>query len=101
MAVRGYVFTRQKDLLNPYDKALMEGLADIIALNDLESADPAQLQEVMRVRAEFDQLQKQWALPAIEKIRAGGDIDIAPILLDGQNRMASIRSQVLQLLRGG
>ena len=38
MAVRGFIFTRQKDLLTPYDKAVMEGLADVIALNDLESA---------------------------------------------------------------
>jgi diguanylate cyclase (GGDEF)-like protein len=97
MAVRGYVFNHQKDMLAPYDKAVMEGLADIIALNDLESADPSRLQEVMRIRAEFDQLQKECALPAIEKVRSGGDFDVAATLSDGQDRMVAIRSQVLKL----
>ena len=32
MAVRGYVFTHQNDLLAPYDKAVTDGLADLIAL---------------------------------------------------------------------
>jgi len=84
-------------MLAPYDKAVMEGLADIIALNDLESADPSRLQEVMRIRAEFDQLQKECALPAIEKVRSGGDFDVAATLSDGQDRMVAIRSQVLKL----
>ena len=75
MAVRGYAFTHQKDVLAPYDKAVTEGLADLIALNDLEAADPGQLQEVTRIRAEFDELQNQWALPTIEKARAAGIIN--------------------------
>ena len=83
--------------LAPYDKAVTDGLADLIALNDLEAADPGQLQEVIRIRAEFDQMQKQWALPAIEKVRSGGDFDAAATLADGQDRMAAIRSQVLKL----
>jgi len=96
-AVRGYVFTRQKDLLAPYDRAITDGLADLIALGDLDAADPGQVQEVNRIRAEFDQMQKQWALPAIEKVRAGVDIDAAATSLDGQDRMTAIRSEVLKL----
>ena len=97
MAVRGYVFTRQNDLLAPYDKAVTDGLADLIVLTDLESVDPGQLQEVIQIRADFDQMQKQWALPAIQKVRSGRDFDATATLLDGQNRMAAIRSQVLKL----
>jgi diguanylate cyclase (GGDEF)-like protein len=94
MAVRGYAFTHQKDMLAPYDKAVTEALADIIALTDLEAVEPRQLQEVMRIRAEFDEMQKQWALPAIEKVRAGAEIDTATTLAEGQDRMNLIRSQV-------
>jgi len=97
MAVRGYVFSHQDNMLAPYDKAVTDGLADLIALGDLDAADPGQEQEVIRIRAEFDQMQKQWALPAIEKVRADGIIDAAASWSDGQARMASIRSEVLKL----
>jgi diguanylate cyclase (GGDEF)-like protein len=97
MAVRGYVFTRRQDLLAPYDKAATDGLADLIALSDLDVANPRQQQEVIRILAEFDQMQKQWAQPAIEKVRAGQDFDTAAILVDGQERMTAIRSEVLKL----
>jgi diguanylate cyclase (GGDEF)-like protein len=97
VAVRGYVFTRRKDLLASYDKDVNEGQADLLALSDLDAVDPGQLQEVIRIRTEFDQMQKQWALPAIEKVRAGGDFDTAAILSEGQDRLAAIRSQVLKL----
>jgi diguanylate cyclase (GGDEF)-like protein len=97
MAVRGYVYTHQKDALTPYDKAVIDGLADLIALRDLEAGDPAEEQEVNRIRAEFDQLQRQWALPAIEKVRSGVDFDAAATLVDGQKRMDAIRSEVLKL----
>jgi diguanylate cyclase (GGDEF)-like protein len=96
-AIRGFAFTHQKDVLAPYDKAMTEGQADLIALSDLDAADSGKLQEVIRIRAEFDQTQKQWALPAIEKIRSGGDFDLAATLAEGQDRMAAIRSQVLKL----
>jgi diguanylate cyclase (GGDEF)-like protein len=97
MAVRGYAFTHQKEMLAPYDKAVTEGLADIIALSDLEAVDPGQLQEVVRIRAEFDQMQKQWALPVMEKVRTGVEFDTAAALAEGQDRMTAIRSQVLNL----
>ena len=44
-------------------------------------------------------MQKQWALPAIEKVRAGGDFDAAATLLDGQDRMAAIRSAGVEAAR--
>ena len=97
VAVRGYVFTRRKDVLAPYDRAVTEGLADLIALNDLEAVDPTDVLAVMRIRAEFEQMQKQWALPAIEKAGSGGDLDVAATSLAGQDRMAAIRSDVLKL----
>jgi len=63
MAVRGYLFTHRDETIAPYDRAVTEGLADLLALTDLESPDRGQLQEITRIRAEFDRLQKDWALP--------------------------------------
>ena len=97
MAIREYIFTHKPEFLAPYDKAMTDGQTDLIALSDLESDDPIQLQEVLRIRAEFDELQKQWALPAIDQVRSGNDFDVAQTLAAGQDRMAVIRTQLLKL----
>lgn len=97
MAVHAYVFTHQENFLLPYDRAVTEATSDLIALSDPEMVDPSQELAVIRIRAEFDQMQKQWALPAIDKTRKGESIDAAATALEGNNRLAAIRSQVLNL----
>src|SRR5580658_4673864 len=57
MAVRSYALTHHDDTLAPYDKAVTEALSDIMALGNLEDADSAQLQDINRIRAEFDQFE--------------------------------------------
>ena len=74
IAVRGYASTRRHDSLTPYDKSVADGLADLIALNDLEAADPGTARGFSNSGG-IRRMQKQWALPAIEKARAGGDFD--------------------------
>jgi diguanylate cyclase (GGDEF)-like protein len=100
MAVRGYLLTRQEDVLAPYDKAVTSGLADLIDLRELDAADPGQEQEVVRIQRDFDQMQKQWALPAIAKVRAGKEFDNTGVLSDGQARIAALHSEVLKLRKG-
>jgi diguanylate cyclase (GGDEF)-like protein len=95
--VRGYVFNHRQDLLPTYSKAVKEGQEDLVALVQLDAADSGELQEVIRIRGEFDQMQSQWALPTIDKVRAGGDLTRDAILSDGQTRLADIRSNVLKL----
>ena len=97
IAVRTFIFTHRQDSLVPYDKAVADGVADLIALSDLEAIDPGQPREILRIRTGFDQLQRQWALPAIGKVRSGGNLDVATTLADEQDRMAAIRLQVLKL----
>lgn len=97
MAVREYAFTHQNDVIAPYDKAVTDGLADLIALNDLKVANPRQLLEVLRIRAEFEEMQKQWAVPMTEKVRAGGNVDPTAAALEGQDRMGRLRARVLKL----
>ncbi len=97
VGVRGYVSNHRADSLTFYDKSVADGLADLNALNDLEAADPGTAGEVSQIQAEFDLMQKQWALPLIEEARSGRGFDASPALLDGQTRLNSIRSQLLKL----
>ena len=99
MAVRGYLMTHQNEILEPYDKAASDTQEDLSALRDLEADNPKQRAEIEKVQAEFDRLQKEWALPAIEKVRQGDNLDPGTLLQDGQSRTASIRLQVLNLLK--
>jgi diguanylate cyclase (GGDEF)-like protein len=99
MAVRMYVATRNKDALAPYDKATADALSDLVALSEMEADNPAHVQEANHIRAEFEQMQKEWALPAIEKARANPNSNLSSTLLDGQARMASIRLRMLRLLK--
>jgi CHASE3 domain sensor protein len=95
--VRGSALNHRIESLTYYDKAVADGLADVNALNDLEAADPGQAEEVTRIQAEFDMMQKQWALPTIEKVRSGEQFDTNPTMADGQTRYSSIRTKVLKL----
>jgi diguanylate cyclase (GGDEF)-like protein len=97
-AVTSFIFTRQKDLLDPYDKAVAGAQEDLSRLREAEE-DPGQLQELGRIRAEFNQMQTEWALPAIQKVRQGERFNALGVSRDGLRRMASIREQVLKLLK--
>ena len=94
MAVREFASTRRARFHCAYDRAVTDGLADLMVLSDMEIDNPGQLPEITRIRAEFDQLQKEWALPVIEKTRSGVPFDVNAALTDGQVRLAQIRSQV-------
>jgi diguanylate cyclase (GGDEF)-like protein len=95
--VRAYASNRRPESLLFYKKSVADSLADINVLNDLEAADPGPAEELTRIQAEIDLMQKQWALPLIQEVRSGGDFDSGPALSDGQERMGSIRSQLLKL----
>ncbi len=99
MAIRRYIFNQQKDALNDYSAAMTEGRADTrgIALHDLESDEPDELGTILQIQAAFDELQKQWAIPVIERVRQEKTFDIASTIADGEDRMASLRTQVLKL----
>lgn len=96
MSVRGFAFTHREEMLAPYDRAVTDGSADLLALAALEANDPAQREAVLRIRAEFDQMQREWALRLIDRSRAHTEIDTSD-MAEGQTRLATIRSQVLKL----
>jgi diguanylate cyclase (GGDEF)-like protein len=97
MAVTSFIFTGQKDLLGPYDKAVASAQEDLFRLREVEE-DPEQLQVVGRIRDEFDRMQKEWALPTLQKVRLHENLDTPGVIRDGLKRMVSIRDQVLKLL---
>lgn len=99
LAIRGYVFSHPSASLTAYDRAVTQGLADLMTLSDLDRDDAVESQELLQARVEFEQLQKQWALPAIEKVRGGGTVDTAALVADGEARLAAIRSQMLNIER--
>ena len=96
-ALRKYIFTRKADALAEYEKAMAAGQSDLITLRALESSNSAELQTVLQIQAGFDNFQRQWAFPLIARARKGEKIEIAETLADGQDRMATIRTQILNL----
>ena len=97
MAIRGYVIARQNNTLVSYEKAVTDGLADLNALEDLEAADPGQLQEVARMRAEFDTLRNLWAQPTIEMARSGGNDSAAATMAESSQHLMTIRAAAFKL----
>jgi len=98
VAVDGYVLTHQKEMLDPYDKAVADVEAGFVHLRESEQDDPGRLAEVLAVRAEFDQMQKQWALPAIEQVRRHDKLPTVAVVEEGNQRMTVFREKVLALL---
>jgi len=97
MYVRGYVVAHQSTALANYDKSVTDSLADLNALVDLEAADPGQLQEVARMRMEFDGLRSSWAQPAIDIARAGAEYNPTAVVAEGQQRLNTIRVEASKL----
>jgi diguanylate cyclase (GGDEF)-like protein len=95
--VRGYVVTHQSNSLSLYEKSVTDGLADLDALDDLEAADPGKLQEVARMRMEFDGFRSSWAQPAIDLARAGGNYNAAAVIAEGQQQLNTIRLEAYKL----
>ena len=97
MGVRGYVVNHQSNSLPLYEKSVADGLADLDALAGMEAADPDQMQELARMRMEFDGLRISWARPAIEMARGGGDYNAAAIMAEGQQRLNAVRTEAFKL----
>jgi diguanylate cyclase (GGDEF)-like protein len=99
MAVRGYVFAHQKDSLDSYDKAVVDSHGDLFVLRQLENEDPDQRQDFKKIQLDFDLLQKEWALPAIDAARKGKPADPTAVMQDGEARLSLLRSEVQSLLK--
>ena len=97
-SVQRYVTARQSSSLVHYDELVADGLADLNTLDELEAADPEHVQEVARIRVEFQGLVNLWAQPAIASARAGGVSDSAA-MAEGQQRLNAIGTVAFKLRR--
>ncbi len=98
MAVRGFVFTRQKTDLDSYDKGVSECLSDLTVLRDLESDNPTQAADVEAIRGQFDDLQRRWAGVAVEKVKRGEQINSTVVAQEGKARLDAMRERILKLV---
>jgi len=97
--VQRFVVSRQSNALAPYERSVTDGLADLNALEELEAADPGQLQEVARIRAQYEEFRNSWAQPTIELARPGGDYNSTAAMAEGQQRLNAIRTEAFKLRR--
>jgi diguanylate cyclase (GGDEF)-like protein len=98
-SVQRYVVAHQGNALVPYENSVTDGLADLAALDELEATDPGKLQEVARMRMEFEGFRTAWAQPAIEVARAGGNYNPTAAMTDGQQRFNAIGTVMSKLRR--
>jgi diguanylate cyclase (GGDEF)-like protein len=98
-SVQQYVVAHQGNALVPYENAVTDGLADLNALDELESPDPGKLQEVARMRMDFEAFRISWAQPTIATARAGGNYNATLAMADGQQRRNAIGSEMSKLRR--
>jgi diguanylate cyclase (GGDEF)-like protein len=98
-SVKRYAGAHQGDALVTYDNAVMDGMADLNALDELEAPDQGKLQEVVRMRMEFAAFRASWAQPTIAMARAGGNYDANAAMADGLQRRNAIGSEAFKLRR--
>jgi len=96
-SVQRYVVARQNSALLHYDELVTDGLADLNTLGELEAADPGHVQEVARVREQFEAFRNLWAQPTIDMARAGTDYNSAAAMAEGQQRLNAIGVEVFKL----
>jgi diguanylate cyclase (GGDEF)-like protein len=95
--VQRYAVAHQANAVIPYDNIVADGLADLNALEEAEAADPGKLQEVARMRADFDGFRAFWAQPTIEMARAEGNYNATAAMADGKQRMNAIGMETSKL----
>ena len=98
-SVRSYVLQHQENSPGKYETEVTDGLAELDALADLEAADPEQLQQLARIRMEFDGFRNSWAQPAIDAVRAGGHYNANALIMDGQQHLMAVQTEAAKLRR--
>ncbi len=97
--VRGYLLTRNRALLTPYEQGVATFPKELATLRKLESDDPVQVAQVEALEAEFNRFESEWAVPTLEKVQRAEPVDDNVLLLEGERRKDGLRERVLDLLR--
>jgi len=96
-SVQRYASGHQDNVLALYENSVTDGLADLAALDELETPDPGKLQEVARMRVDFDGFRISWAQPTMAMARAGASFNATTALADGQTRFNAIATAISKL----
>src|SRR5512142_607282 len=83
-SVRGFLILKDPALLTPYDAESPAVREQIEILRDLESDSPGQIAKIDQLDGEIQRWQREWARPAIARVRRGDSVDIAAIVADGE-----------------
>ncbi len=98
-SVRGFLILKDPALLTPYDAESPAVREQIEIIRDLESDSPGQIIKIDQLDNEIQRWQREWARPAIARIRRGDNVDVAATVADGEKRMTSLRGHVVELLQ--
>ncbi len=98
-SVRGFLILKDPALLTPYDAESPAVREQIEIIRDLESDSPGQIVKIDQLDNEIQRWQREWARPAIARIRRGDNVDVAATVADGEKRMTSLRGHVVELLQ--
>ena len=98
MGVRGYLLTRNPALLTPYEQGSSLLPEQLALLRELESDSPPHVAAVDAIREGINRWQKEWALPTMARVRRGEPVDLNASVEEGERRMASLRSRILDHL---
>lgn len=98
-SVRGFLILKDPALLTPYDAESPAVREQIEILRDLESDSPNQIAQIDLLDSEIQRWQREWARPAIARVRRGENMDVGAIAADGEKRMTSLRAHVVDLLQ--
>jgi len=98
LGVRGYVSTRDHAFLGPYEEAVAQIPAELASLRELESDSPSQEAEVDAIQRALNRWQTEWANPTITSVNRGNLAESSQLVVQGERRLASVRSLMLTLL---
>ncbi len=100
-SVRGYLILHDPALLTPYDQESPAVREQIAQLRDLQSDSPAQVAQIDEIESEIQKWQREWARPAIARVRRGETVDVGTLVADGEKRIAVLRGRILEMLQAG
>ncbi len=98
-SVRGFLILKDPALLTPYDAESPAVREQIEILRDLESDSPNQIAQIDQLDSEIQRWQREWARPAIARVRRGDNVEVGAIVAEGEKRMTSLRGHVIDLLQ--
>jgi diguanylate cyclase (GGDEF)-like protein len=98
MGVRGYLFTRDRAFLAPYEDSAARILGELATLRELEADNPEQVAQIDEIQRAVNRWQTEWVNPTISNVDRGASLDVGRVAGDGAKRLGPVRKRMLDLL---